>query len=58
VFDFQPQGRYLFPILPMLFFYWWQCGSPSQRVPALVVAVLLGTVGLFSFAAVALPGLV
>jgi hypothetical protein len=32
--------------------------SPSQRVPAFVVAVLLGTVGLFSFAAVALPGLV
>jgi Predicted membrane protein (DUF2142) len=58
VFDFQPQGRYLFPILPMLFFYWWQCESPSLRVPALAVAMLLGTLGLFSFATVALPGLV
>jgi len=58
VFDFQPQGRYLFPILPMLFFYWWHCESPSLRVPALVVGVLLGALGLFSFAVVALPSLV
>ena len=58
VFDFQPQGRYLFPILPMLFFYWRQCESPPLRVPALVVAALLGTHGLFSFAVVALSALV
>ena len=54
VYDFQAQGRYLFPILPMLFFYWRQCESAPLRVPALVVAVLLGTHGLFSFAVIGL----
>ena len=54
VYDFQAQGRYLFPILPMLFFYWRQCESAPLRVPALVVTVLLGTHGLFSFAMIGL----
>lgn len=54
VYDFQAQGRYLFPILPMLFFYWRQCESPRLRVPALAVTALLGTHGLFSFAVIGL----
>jgi hypothetical protein len=52
--DFQAQGRYLFPILPMLFFYWRQCETAPLRVPVLVVATLLGTLGLFSFGVIGL----
>src|SRR2546428_6395050 len=48
VFDFQGLGRYLFPILPMLFFYWRQSDATALRRPALVVAVLLGAGGLLS----------
>ncbi len=54
VYDFQGQGRYLFPILPMLFFYWRQCEAAPLRLPALVVTALLGTYGLLSFALIGL----
>ncbi len=57
-YDFQAQGRYLFPILPMLFFYWRQCEARTLRVPALFVAVLVGVHGLMSFALVGLGTLV
>jgi len=57
VFDFQGQGRYLFPILPMLFFSWRQCDATALRLPALVVAVLLGGLGLLSFALIGLGSL-
>jgi len=57
VFDFQGQGRYLFPILPMLFFYWRQSDATALRRPALVVAVLLGAVGLLSFTVIGLGSL-
>lgn len=57
VYDFQPQGRYLFPILPMLFFYWRQSEAAPLRVAALVVTVLLGTNGLLSFALIGLGNL-
>jgi len=57
VYDFQPQGRYLFPILPMLFFYWRQCEAAPLRLLALVVTALLGTNGLLSFALIGLGNL-
>ena len=57
VYDFQGQGRYLFPILPMLFFYWRQCETASLRIPALVVTALLGTHALLSFALIGLATL-
>ena len=57
VYDFQAQGRYLFPILPMLFFYWRQCETAPLRVPALVVTALLGTLSLLSFAVLGLGAL-
>jgi hypothetical protein len=57
VFDFQGQGRYLFPILPMLFFYWRQCEATALRLPALVVVALLGGLGLLSFALIGLGAL-
>ena len=57
VFDFQGQGRYLFPILPMLFFCWRQCETTAMRSPALVVAALLGGLGLLSFALIGLGSL-
>ncbi len=57
VVNFQGQGRYLFPILPMLFFYWRQCEEPSLRVPALLAAASLGAISLFSFALVGLGSL-
>jgi hypothetical protein len=57
VYDFQAQGRYLFPILPMLFFYWRQCEAAPLRVPALVVTALLGTHGLLSFALIGIASL-
>ncbi len=57
VFDFQGQGRYLFPILPMLFFCWQQCEATALRSPALVVAALLGGLGLLSFALIGLGSL-
>lgn len=53
-YDFQGQGRYLFPILPMLFFYWRQCEEVALRVPALLVTALLGMHSLFSFAVIGL----
>jgi len=55
VFDFQAQGRYLFPILPMLFFYWRQSETATRQVPALVVTAVLGANGLLSFALIGLP---
>jgi hypothetical protein len=55
--DFQPQGRYLFPILPMLFFYQRQCDTASIRVPSLIVMMLLGFHGLLSFGMVGLSNL-
>jgi len=57
VYDFQPQGRYLFPILPMLFFYWRQCEAAPLRLLALVVTALLGAHGLLSFALIGLDNL-
>jgi hypothetical protein len=57
VYDFQGQGRYLFPILPMLFFYWRQCEAVPLRLPALVVTALLGTHALLSFALIGLGAL-
>lgn len=57
VFDFQGQGRYLFPILPTLFFYWRQCEESLLRVPALLVTAFLGTFSLLSFALIALGSL-
>jgi len=57
VFDFQGQGRYLFPILPMLFFCWRQCEATALRLPALVVAALLGGLGLLSFTVIGLGSL-
>jgi hypothetical protein len=57
VYDFQGQGRYLFPILPMLFFYWRQCETAPLRIPALVVTALLGTHALLSFALIGLATL-
>lgn len=55
VYDFQAQGRYLFPILPMLFFYWRQYETATRPVPALVVSAVLGANGLLSFALIGLP---
>ena len=55
--DFQGQGRYLFPILPMLFFYWRQCEEPRLRVPALLVTAFLGALSLLSFALIGLGSL-
>jgi hypothetical protein len=57
VYDFQGQGRYLFPILPMLFFYWRQCEVAALRTPALVVAALAGMHALLSFALIGLGAL-
>ena len=57
VYDFQAQGRYLFPILPMLFFYWRQSEAATRRVPALVVTAVLGINGLLSFALIGLATL-
>ncbi len=57
VYDFQAQGRYLFPILPMLFFYWRQSPVAPLRLPALVVTALLGTNSLLSFALLGLAAL-
>jgi hypothetical protein len=57
-YDFQGQGRYLFPILPMLFFFWRQCEVAALRVPALSITVLLGTTSLLSFALVGLGALI
>lgn len=54
VFDFQGQGRYLFPILPILFFYWRQCEESALRVPALLVTASLGAISLLSFALIGL----
>jgi hypothetical protein len=56
-FDFQAQGRYLFPILPMLFFYWRRCEEQALRAPALLVAASLGALSLFSFALIGLANL-
>jgi hypothetical protein len=58
VHTFQEQGRYLFPVLPMLFFYWRQCEAVSLRIPALLVTALLGMHSLLSFALVGLGNLV
>jgi len=58
VYDFQGQGRYLFPVLPMLFFYWRQCEAVALRVPALFVTALLGMHALLSFALIGLGTLV
>lgn len=58
VYDFQAQGRYLFPILPMLFFYWRQCEARALRVPALFVTALVGFHALLSFTLVGLGALV
>jgi hypothetical protein len=55
--DFQAQGRYLFPALPVLFFYWRQCEEPSLRRLALLVTALLGGLSLFSFGFVGLVNL-
>ncbi|HYS19370.1 MAG TPA: DUF2142 domain-containing protein [Candidatus Binatia bacterium] len=57
VYDFQGQGRYLFPILPMLFFFWRQCEAPALRVAALFVSALVGTDALLSFALIGLGSL-
>ena len=57
VYDFQAQGRYLFPILPMLFFYWRQCEARALRVPALLVTALVGLHALLSFTLVGLGAL-
>lgn len=57
VVDFQAQGRYLFPILPMLFFFWRQCEELALRVPALLVAACLGTFSLLSFTLIGLGSL-
>jgi uncharacterized membrane protein len=58
VYDFQGQGRYLFPILPTLFFFWRQCEVAALRVPALSVTALVGTTSLLSFALVGLGALI
>jgi hypothetical protein len=58
VYDFQGQGRYLFPMLPMLFLFWRQCEVVALRVPALSVSALLGTTSLLSFALVGLGALI
>ena len=55
--NFQGQGRYLFPILPMLFFYWRQVEERALRTPALLVTALLGTLSLLSFALIGLAKL-
>jgi len=57
VYNFQGQGRYLFPILPMLFFYWRTCEPASLRVPVLVVIALLGMHSLMSFVLIGLGAL-
>ncbi len=57
VVNFQGQGRYLFPILPMFFFYWRRCEEQALRVPALLVAASLGALSLFSFALIGLVNL-
>lgn len=57
VYNFQGQGRYLFPILPMLFFYWRTCEPASLRVPSLVVIALLGMHSLMSFVLIGLGAL-
>ncbi|MGH7305040.1 MAG: hypothetical protein ACRELZ_17290 [Candidatus Rokuibacteriota bacterium] len=57
VYDFQGQGRYLFPILPMLFFYWRQCEVAALRAPALLVTALVGAHALLSFTLMGLGAL-
>jgi len=57
VYHFQPQGRYLFPILPMLFFYWRRFEAAPLRLLALVVTALLGAFSLLSFALIGLGAL-
>jgi uncharacterized membrane protein len=56
-YNFQGQGRYLFPILPVLFFYWRTCEPASLRVPSLVVIALLGMHSLMSFVLIGLGAL-
>ena len=58
VYNFQGQGRYLFPILPMLFFYWRLSETPSLRAGTLLVAALLGMHSIMSFAVVGLAALI
>jgi len=58
VYNFQGQGRYLFPALPMLFFYWRTCETVSLRVAALLVTALLGMHSIVSFALVGLVALI
>jgi uncharacterized membrane protein len=58
VYNFQGQGRYLFPVLPMLFFYWRVSEAPSLRVGTLLVAALLGMHSIVSFALVGLAALI
>ena len=55
---FQPQGRYLFPMLPMLLFYWRQCDDPRLRTPSLVVAACLGALSILSFTKLGLAALI
>src|SRR6266446_459865 len=57
VYNFQGQGRYLFPVLPMLFLYWRACETASLRVPALLVTGLLGMHALLSFVLIGLGAL-
>ena len=58
VYNFQGQGRDLFPILPMLFFYWRVAEAPSLRVGTLLVAALLGMHSIVSFALVGLAAVI
>ena len=53
-YDFQPQGRYLFPVLPILLLTWLSAAPPTRRrlVAALGGAAFL--LGAASFAAVGL----
>ena len=57
MYDFQPQGRYLFPVLPIfLLAALGLAGDDSRRVPWLVPAALF-LLGTYSFSLVGLPRL-
>ncbi len=60
-YDFQPQGRYIFPLIPMLMVYFFKMSpqlSNKAKAASLACALLLFVLGLFSFRFVALQYLI
>jgi len=57
LYDFQPQGRYIFPIIPIILVYFWVMGqfwTRSERAVVLASALLLIVLSVYSFNEVAL----